>query len=203
MSAQEVLIFARTPELGKVKTRLAADIGVQAALRTYVNLLAHTREIVARSGFPARVHLAGPIPDRDLWSEAGFRRFPQADGDLGQRMASAFAHAFADGVRSVVIIGTDCPGLSSTHLHEAMKALETHEAVVGAAEDGGYWLLGLTSPIRSIFQNKAWSTDTVLRDTLADFRALGVSVARLDILRDLDNADDLHALSEEHPWLLG
>jgi hypothetical protein len=118
-------------------------------------------------------------------------------------MASAFAHAFADGVRSVVIIGTDCPGLSSAHLHEAMKALETHEAVLGAAEDGGYWLLGLTSPIRSIFQNKAWSTDTVLRDTLADFKALGVSVARLDTLRDLDTADDLHALSEEHPWLLG
>jgi hypothetical protein len=203
VSAQEVLIFARTPELGKVKTRLAAEIGEEAALQTYVTLLAHTRECVARSGFPARVHLAGPMPDYDLWSDAGFRRYPQADGDLGQRMASAFAHAFADGVRSVVIIGTDCPGLSSAHLHEAMKALETHEAVVGAAEDGGYWLLGLTSPIRSIFQNKAWSTDTVLRDTLADFKALGVSVARLDTLRDLDTADDLHALSEEHPWLLG
>jgi rSAM/selenodomain-associated transferase 1 len=201
VSARELLIFARTPELGKVKTRLAAEIGHDAALRTYVKLLAHTRESVSRSGFPARVHLAGPMPEQDLWSEAGFRRFPQADGDLGQRMSAAFALAFADGVRSVVIIGTDCPGLSSAHLHEAMKALETHEAVVGPANDGGYTLLGLTSPIRAIFENKAWSTDSVLRDTLADFKTLGMSVARLETLRDLDTLDDLNALINDHPWL--
>lgn len=201
MSAREILIFARTPELGKVKTRLAAEIGPDAALQTYLKLLAHTRESVSRSGFPARVHLAGPMPEHDLWSEAGFRRFPQVDGDLGKRMASAFTQAFADGVRSVVIIGTDCPGLSSAHLHEAMKALETHEAVVGPADDGGYTLLGLTSPIRAIFENKAWSTDSVLRDTLADFKTLGMSVARMETLRDLDTLDDLNALIDDHPWL--
>lgn len=201
MSAKEILIFARTPELGKVKTRLAAEVGDAAALDLYHRLLAHTCDTVTRSGFPARAHLAGPMPDTDLWSDAGFRRFPQADGDLGARMSAAFAQAFADGVRSVVIIGTDCPGLSPAHLHEAMKALETHEAVVGPAEDGGYWLLGLSAPVRSIFQNKAWSTDTVLRDTLADFKALGMSVARLEVLRDVDTAADLLALAEEHPWL--
>lgn len=203
MSACEILIFARTPELGKVKTRLAADLGEERALRTYKYLLAHTRESVSRSGFPARVHLAGPMPETDLWSVAGFRRVPQADGDLGARMSAAFAQAFADGVRSLVIIGTDCPALSPAHLHEAMKALETHEAVIGPADDGGYWLLGLSAPVRAIFEDKAWSTDTVLRDTLADFKALGMSVARLDVLRDVDTADDLHALVEEHPWLLG
>lgn len=201
MSAKEVLIFARTPELGKVKTRLAADVGDAAALALYQRLLAHTCDTVTRSGFPARVHLAGPMPERDLWSDAGFRRYPQADGDLGARMSAAFANAFADGVRSVVIVGTDCPGLRADHLHLAMTALETHEAVVGPADDGGYWLLGLTSPVRAIFENKAWSTDSVLRETLADFKALGMGVVRLETLRDVDTVDDLDALSEEHPWL--
>lgn len=201
MSAQEVLIFARTPELGQVKTRLAADLGNEAALRTYFQLLVHTRESLLRSGFPARVHLAGGVPERDIWSDAGFRRYPQADGDLGARMSAAFAQAFADGVRSVVVIGTDCPGLRAEHLHQAMNALQTHEAVVGGAEDGGYWLLGLTSPVRAIFKNKAWSTDTVLRDTLADFKALGMSVFRLETLRDVDTLADLDALAEEHAWL--
>lgn len=201
MSAKEILIFARTPEPGQVKTRLAADLGDDGALRTYLKLLVHTRESVARSGFPARVHLAGDIPEHDLWEEAGFRRFPQADGDLGERMSAAFAQAFADGVRSVVIVGTDCPGLRAEHLHLAMNALETHEAVVGPAEDGGYWLLGLSSPVRAIFENKAWSGEHVLRDTLADFKALGMSVVRLETLRDVDTVADLDALAEEHPWL--
>jgi glycosyltransferase A (GT-A) superfamily protein (DUF2064 family) len=82
-----------------------------------------------------------------------------------------------------------------------MSALQTHEAVVGPADDGGYTLLGLTSPIRAIFENKAWSTDTVLGDTLADFKRLGMSVARLETLRDLDTLDDLNALTDDHPWL--
>jgi len=201
VSAKEILIFARTPELGKVKTRLASDVGEAPALDLYHRLLAHTCDTVTRSGFPARVHLAGPMPERDLWSDAGFRRIPQTDGDLGARMSAAFAHAFAEGVRSVVIIGTDCPGLRADHLHLAMTALETHEAVVGPADDGGYWLLGLTSPVRAIFENKTWSTDSVLRETLADFKALGMGVVRLETLRDVDTVDDLDALSEEHPWL--
>lgn len=201
MSAQEILIFARTPEPGQVKTRLASVLGDDGALRTYVKLLAHTKVTVARSGFPARVHLAGEMPEQDLWSDAGFRRFPQTDGDLGERMSAAFTQAFADGVRSAVIVGTDCPALRADHLHLAMKALETHEAVVGPADDGGYWLLGLTSPVRAIFENKTWSGEHLLRDTLADFKALGMSVIRLETLRDVDTAADLDALAEEHPWL--
>lgn len=201
MSAKEVLIFARTPELGRVKTRLAADVGDAAALDLYHRLLAHTCDTVARSGFPARVHLAGPMPERDLWSDAGFRRVPQTEGDLGARMSAAFAQAFEDRVRSVVIIGTDCPGLRADHLHQAMTALETYEAVVGPAEDGGYWLLGLTSPVRAIFQNKTWSSDSVLHETLSDFKSLGMSVFRLETLRDVDTVSDVVALAEEHPWL--
>ncbi len=202
MNECAILIFARTPERGHVKTRLAASLGDDITYRTYLKLLAHTRESASRSGFPVRVWIAGDVPQEDLWSNAGFRRFSQVPGDLGERMAAAFADAFKDGIRKVVIIGTDCPGLTSSHLHEAFRALDTHEAVVGPAEDGGYTLLGLTSPVRAIFQNKTWSSETVLHDTLADFKSLGMSVARLETLRDLDTIDDYHALIEDHPWLL-
>lgn len=201
MNESVVLIFARTPELGKVKTRLAADVGPERALSIYERLLEHTCETVLRSGIPARVCYAGDIPENDIWSRAGFARHPQSSGTLGDRMHAAFSDAFRDGVRSVVIIGTDCPGLKPSHLHEALKRLETTEAVVGPAEDGGYYLLGLTSPIRRIFEHKEWSTDSVLRSTLTDFRSLDMSFALLEPMRDIDTLEDLDALKHTHTWL--
>jgi rSAM/selenodomain-associated transferase 1 len=196
-----VLIFARTPERGKVKTRLAADVGDEQALSIYERLLEHTCETVLRSGYPARVYMAGDIPQNDIWSRAGFARHPQASGTLGERMHAAFSDAFRDGIRYAVIIGTDCPGLKPSHLHDAMNRLETTEAVVGPAEDGGYVLLGLTSPIRRIFENKDWSTDSVLHDTIADFRSLQMSFALMEPLRDIDTKDDLDELKLMHTWL--
>jgi rSAM/selenodomain-associated transferase 1 len=203
MAVERVIVFARTPVAGQVKTRLAAGVGAARALAVYEALLAHTCAAVRRAGFDARVHLAGDIPERDLWSEAGFVRLPQPGADLGERMHLAFRAAFAEGVRKAVIIGTDCPGLTSATLHEAFQRLDEAEAVVGPAEDGGYVLLGLTSPVRSVFENKAWSGDTVLADTLADFKRLGMRVARLEPLRDVDTAEDLNALQTEYPWLRG
>lgn len=201
MNESVVLIFARTPERGKVKTRLAAELGDDRALAIYERLLEHTCDTVLRSGIPTRVYVAGDIPEHDIWSRAGFARYPQPSGTLGERMQSAFSDAFRDGIRAAVIIGTDCPGLKPSHLHEAIKQLETVEAVVGPAEDGGYVLLGLTSPIRRIFENKDWSTDSVLRATLADFRALEMSYNMLEPLRDIDTIDDLNALKQTHTWL--
>ncbi len=201
MNESVVLIFARTPEPGKVKTRLAADIGDERALSIYERLLEHTCDTVLRSGYPTKVYVSGDIPEHDNWSRAGFARYPQSSGTLGERMHAAFSDAFRDGIRAVVIIGTDCPGLKPSHLHDAFKRLETSEAVVGPAEDGGYVLLGLTSPIRRIFENKHWSTDTVLRATLADFRALEMSYTLLEPLRDVDTVEDLDDLKQTHAWL--
>lgn len=148
----------------------------------------------------AQPPVAGQVKTR-LAAGVGIDRRPQAEGDLGARMCQAFREAFAEGVRKAVIIGTDCPGLTSATLHEAFRRLDEAEAVVGPAEDGGYVLLGLTSPVRAIFENKVWSGETVLADTLADFKRLGMPVARLEPLRDVDTAEDLDALEAEHPWL--
>ena len=201
MAAERVIVFARTPVAGQVKTRLAAGVGAARALAVYEALLSHTCGAVRRAGFDARVHLAGDIPERDLWSEAGFTRRPQQGADLGERMHEAFRTAFAEGVRKAVIIGTDCPGLGPAVLQEAFRRLDEAEAVVGPAEDGGYVLLGLTSPVRAIFENKVWSSDTVLADTLSDFARLGMGVAQLEPLRDVDTAADLRHLEAEFPWI--
>jgi rSAM/selenodomain-associated transferase 1 len=192
-----LLIFAREPVLGRVKTRLAAGIGAEAALVVYRELLALTAAAVAQAQVPATVWLAeAPAPPaaptlaRPDWPGLPWRVQPPADS-LGVRMASAFAEAFAAGAERVAIIGTDCPGLRADLLRQAFGLLETHDLVLGPADDGGYYLLGLNKLVPELFENKSWSTASVLPDTLADAARLGLRVALLSQLHDVDSADDL------------
>lgn len=189
-----LLVFARPPELGRVKTRLAADIGDEAALAIYRQLLAHTRGVVLPLAAHKTVWLAeaGPAADpTDGWP--GFEQQPQPPGDLGEKMQAAFAHSFAWQAAAVVIIGTDCPGLTTEHLEAAFKALTTHDVVLGPATDGGYYLLGMRQLWPSLFQHKAWSTATVRADTVADVQQLGLRLHLLPELSDLDTGADLRA----------
>ncbi|MCC3152456.1 TIGR04282 family arsenosugar biosynthesis glycosyltransferase [Hymenobacter sp. BT770] len=194
-SAVQLLVFARVPALGQVKTRLAAGVGDTEALAIYHELLGITRAAIAEAGVAATVWLAGtagPEPtalEAQEWAQLTARS--QQAGDLGQRMTAAFAAAFAAGAEKVAIIGTDCPGLRPEHLTEAFALLSQHDVVLGPATDGGYYLLGLRQPQPELFQNKAWSTETVLADTVADARRLGRRVALLPELHDVDTAEDL------------
>jgi rSAM/selenodomain-associated transferase 1 len=203
LSSPHLLVFAREPELGRVKTRLAAGIGAEAALAVYRELLALTAAAVAAAQVPATVWLAeaptvaDPAQPRPEWPGLPWRVQPAADS-LGARMAQAFAAAFAAGAGRVVVIGTDCPGLSAALLRQAFDELLTHELVVGPADDGGYYLLGMNKLEADLFSNKAWSTATVLPDTLADAARLGLRVARLPTLHDVDSAQDL-ATWRGHP----
>ncbi|WP_139922564.1 TIGR04282 family arsenosugar biosynthesis glycosyltransferase [Hymenobacter sp. DG01] len=191
---RHLLIFARRPELGRVKTRLAADLGDEAALAVYRQLLAHTRAAAAPLAAHKIVWLAeagtaaASLPDEWI----GYEQQPQPPGDLGQKMQAAFAQSFACGARAVVIIGTDCPGLTTAHLSDAFRALETHDVVVGPATDGGYYLLGMKQLWPDLFERKAWSTATVRTATLADVERLQLSLHLLPELRDVDTAADLH-----------
>ncbi|GAB2871903.1 TIGR04282 family arsenosugar biosynthesis glycosyltransferase [Hymenobacter ruber] len=190
-----LLVFARVPALGRVKSRLAAGVGEPAALAIYRELLAITNAAIVDAGVPATVWLAdtaGPVPTAAETREwAAHHAQCQPEGDLGARMTAAFAAAFEAGAGRVAIIGTDCPGLRDTHLTQAFALLETNDLVLGPATDGGYYLLGLRQPRPELFQNKTWSTDSVLADTLADAGRLGLRVAFLPTLRDVDDADDL------------
>ena len=192
-----LLVFAREPVLGRVKTRLAADIGAEQALAVYRELLALTAAAATAAQVPATVWLAeAPVPAADPaqprpeWPGLPWRVQPAADS-LGRRMAQAFATAFASGAGRVVIIGTDCPGLSAELLRQAFAALATHDVVVGPADDGGYYLLGLRELQPALFENKDWSTATVLSATLADAARLGLRVAQLPTLHDVDSGRDL------------
>lgn len=199
-----LLIFAREPVLGRVKTRLAATIGPVAALAAYRELLALTAAAVAAAQVPATVWLAeapaestlGPPANSPLsrpeWPGLPWQVQPAADS-LGARMAHAFAAAFAAGAGRVVIIGTDCPGLTASLLRQAFAQLATHDLVVGPAADGGYYLLGMKEVHASLFADKQWSTATVLPATLADAGRLGLRVAQLPTLTDVDSARDLAA----------
>lgn len=192
--AEHLLIFARHPALGQVKTRLAAGVGEAEALRIYRNLLAHTRAAADGVAVHKALWLAGDAPEGSEFSGwAGYEQRPQAAGDLGQRMHTAFAAAFAAGAKAAVIIGTDCPELSTPLLQQAFERLKTHDVVAGPAHDGGYYLLGMRQMVPDFFLNKTWSTETVLADTLADAQRMGLAVALLPPLSDVDNAEDLAA----------
>ncbi len=193
--AEHLLIFARHPVLGQVKTRLARTIGPEAALRVYRELLGRTRAAADGVAAAKTVWLAGvPPPAAEAFAGwAGYAQRPQPAGDLGQRMHQAFAAAFAAGATAAVVIGTDCPALTAGHLTAAFQRLATHEVVVGPALDGGYYLLGTRGLVADFFVAKAWSTATVLAATLADADRLGLRVAHLPALADVDTADDLAA----------
>jgi hypothetical protein len=193
--AEHLLIFARHPELGLVKTRLAQTLGPENALRVYRELLTHTLSTAEGVAATKTLWLAGSAPatgsEFQRWASFGQR--PQPAGDLGQRMHQAFAIAFAAGATAAVIIGTDCPELSPAHLNAAFEQLASHDVVVGPALDGGYYLLGMRTLVADFFINKAWSTDAVLPSTLADAARLGLRVAQLPALSDVDTVADLLA----------
>lgn len=193
-----MLVFVRAPERGRVKTRLAAAIGDDAALRVYRRLAEHAlREASALAGEGVRVRVHHTPADAGgavrAWLGAGPAYLPQGDGDLGARMEDAFARAFADGAERVVIVGSDLPDLSAELLRRAFRSLDAHPAVLGPARDGGYYLLGLARPVPGIFQGIAWSTSGVLAATLDRFRAAKIEPAMLEELADVDEVGDLPA----------
>jgi len=183
------LIFTRNPELGKVKTRLATDVGDQPALDIYEFLLNHTVSVTKDLELTKEVHYSEKIQHNDIWDEDIFIKKQQIEGDLGAKMEQAFQSGFSKGYKNIIIIGSDLYDLNQEDIEEAFKALETFEYVLGPAEDGGYYLLGMNSFKPEIFKNKAWGTDTVLRDTLIDLKN-----AQLQLLKernDIDVYDDI------------
>ena len=205
MASHAVLIFVRAPVAGRVKTRLAAEIGAEAALRVYRRLAEHAVAEARALGDDAavRIHFT-PADEGDAvraWLGGGAEYLPQAEGDLGERMRAAFQAAFDAGFRRVVIIGSDLPGLSRSMLRDAFARLDASGAVLGPARDGGYYLLGMREMIGGIFEGVPWSTPGVLDATLARLRAAGASVAMLETLADVDVAADLPAGWRE--WAAG
>ncbi|GMQ23550.1 TIGR04282 family arsenosugar biosynthesis glycosyltransferase [Algoriphagus sp. oki45] len=189
MQKTALIIFQKNPELGKVKTRLAAGIGDRKALQIYLNLIQLTFQEAEKTGFDVLVFYSSFIPESE--SRFGYQAFIQKGNDLGEKMENAFHEVIAMGYSKAIIIGTDCPELSTEILLEAESKLETNEVVIGPAEDGGYYLLGLKSLHPELFRSIAWSTGSVLKETLGRARAFRLKSELLVQLSDLDTEEDL------------
>ncbi len=184
-----LLIFIKNPIPGKTKTRLAAEVGNDRALRMYDQLLTYTRGVAEAVRARRMLYYSETILSNDGWSDTHFEKYVQEGTDLGARMEKAFVRAFEQSNR-VLIIGSDCPGISAALLEEAFNALDAADMVLGPALDGGYYLLGLRKLQPALFHDMVWSTDRVAAETLGRAAKLGLRVHQLVPLSDVDYLED-------------
>ena len=189
-----LLVFARDPQPGTVKTRLVPSLGVEMATALYRQMLLDTLGIAARTRVERReLWVDRAEPAAGLIQAARDADMPvriQSGADLGMRMQRAFASVLPT-CRSAVLIGSDCPEYDSRYIENAFAMLERHEAVIGPAADGGYVLIGLNWPQPGLFGNVAWGGDRVLDETRRRLRSLALDWHELPTLRDLDEPADL------------
>ncbi len=194
---ETLIIFTRYPEPGKTKTRMIPALGAEGSAILQRQLTEHTLKQVKklqsmRSVF-LEFHFAGG--NQQLmreWLGKNLTYYPQPKGDLGQRMYSAFARAFAAGSDRVVIIGIDCPDIDEFLLDRAFDLLKQKELVLGSAEDGGYYLIGLSCLIAQLFKDISWGSDRVLTQTTNIANKLGFNFDYLTTLNDIDRPEDLY-----------
>jgi len=190
-----LMVFAKNPEIGKVKTRLAKTIGDEKALMIYLKLLEHTYAIADKVFADKAVFYSEKVQEFDILDYYKFPKFLQKGENLGDRMDRAFGQAFGQHYEKVIIIGSDCYELTSEIIEDALVALDNHNVVVGPAHDGGYYLLGMDRHYSHLFRNKVWSSENVLLDTILDLKKLKLSYSLLPTLSDVDEEKDLGALS--------
>lgn len=184
-----LIVFARVPQHGQVKTRLAKTIGDDATLWVYEQLLHHTASIVNQDEFDLAVFYTPKVPDMDLWFPLAKFRETQIGKDLGTRLEHAFNWGISKSYNRIITIGTDLWNINVKLLEEAFNSLLNHDVVIGPAEDGGYYLLGLTKKLPFLFRDIEWSTEIVFRQTMDLLK--NYSVFQLQMKNDIDDIDDL------------
>lgn len=194
-----VIVFAKNPEPGKCKTRLAKNIGDEKALEVYKNLIRHTAKTIGNVSASRAVFYSEEIQNRDLWDDNLFQKQVQTEGHLGEKMQAAFAWGFAQGYAKICIVGSDLPELETSDIDKAFQKLEQNDLVFGPANDGGYYLMGMSGFHKNAFLEKAWSTETVLQKTLEDLK--GLSIAFLETKTDIDTLEDLAKYPEFHRYI--
>ncbi len=183
-----LVVFLRLPEKGKVKTRLAATLGHEEALKVYKKLVSITLDIVTRSEIPAYLFYTGGLPPEGE-RDARFTHYAQLDGDLGSKMADALSIVLTLH-KKALIIGSDCPDLTPEILHTCCRSLDEKDIVLGPAGDGGYYLLGCTERYPALFADINWSTPSVLDQTIEKIKRENLSYSLMEKLHDIDTAED-------------
>ncbi len=180
--SKSLIVFARTPELGKVKTRLAASLGTKKALVIYKKLLTGTLSITANINANINIY----------WSEKAPNNKYQIGNDLGERMHHAILTEMSK-PHKVCLIGTDTPTLTPTLIKQAFNKLAKYDIVFGPAKDGGYYLVACKAPPpKELFLHKKWSHNNVLTEALEICKLNNLTVSLLPVLMDIDTEEDYH-----------
>lgn len=205
MTDAQILVFARMPRPGRVKTRLVPPLSMSEAAAVYAASLKDVIDSAGGTGAPLRI-LHDEAPGAEDFFARDFpdlEREPQAAGDLGNRLVVAFANAFAGGAAVVAAIGADAPTLPTSHLGEGLIATREAGAALGPADDGGYYLVGLRHDLwpaaRELFLGVPWSTDRVFDTTVQRAAAIGVQPRVLPRWYDIDRIEDLERARGDAP----
>lgn len=192
MTDNQLIVFVKNLIPGTVKTRLAKDIGQDMAMEVYKELVSYTSEVTDKVKDTDRVvYYSQYVELWDFFNDEKYQKSLQEGKDLGQKMLNAFYDAFENGYLKAVLIGSDTPDLSKKIIMEAFKQLDDHDVVVGPAEDGGYYLIGMKDAHKELFEDKTYSHDKVLEELLEAAEDKGLKVAQLETLFDLDTKADM------------
>ncbi|MFY0624681.1 MAG: TIGR04282 family arsenosugar biosynthesis glycosyltransferase [Reichenbachiella sp.] len=183
-----LILFIRNPELGKVKTRLAKTMGDEAALAIYKQLLIHTYQAIKNTKCDKKIYFSKKIETLEGWN-SNYEAEIQIEGDLGEKMFQSIERQLSQ-YNKVCIIGSDCPELTTSIIDDAFSELDKKDVVIGPANDGGYYLLGLKKLIPSIFKNMHWSSESVFSETNHRLKEENITVGILPELIDVDTEED-------------
>lgn len=190
MSKSLVIVFVKNIKLGKVKTRLAKTIGNQGAFEVYSQLVKVTEKATESIILDKRIYFSDAVVDTKWKNDY---KTIQQGVDLGERMKNAFKKGFEDGYERIVLIGSDLPDITANHINKGIESLKQNDVVFGPAEDGGYYLIGLSKMHNFIFDNKPWSQTHLLEETLQQIKEKQVTFTTLETLNDIDTFEDLIA----------
>ena len=185
--------------MGKCKTRLAATVGKETALKIYTFLLEHTVSVSKNLSLDKQVYYSEEIWEDDVWDRKFYQKELQQGIDLGERMYTAFEKGFKSGYKKICIIGSDLFDIAGGDIAHAFEVLDSTPYVLGPAEDGGYYLLGMTTPNITLFQDKAWGTGNVLKHTLENLKDEKYTL--LPTKNDVDLYEDIADIEAFQPFL--
>lgn len=197
---EAIIIFIKNPELGKVKTRLAATVGNERALQIYHILMEHTKSVTNDLSVEKYLFYSTFVDEQDSWENEKYHKSVQYQGqDLGLKMVAAFTQIFQKNHRKALIIGSDCLELNQEIIKKGYEQLSHNEVVIGPANDGGYYLIGFNfqligeraeKVLKGFFADKEWSHERVCQEAIEVCQQQHLSYFKLPTLTDVDEEKD-------------
>ncbi|MFT4738770.1 MAG: rSAM/selenodomain-associated transferase 1 [Cyclobacteriaceae bacterium] len=192
MNNNQLIVFVKNLIPGMVKTRLAKDIGQDMAMEVYKELVSFTAEISDKvKNVDKAVYYSLYVEMWDFFNDEKYQKSIQQGNDLGQRMLNAFYDAFEEGYEKVVLIGSDTPDISKKLIIEAYAKLDDSDVVVGPAEDGGYYLIGMKDAHKELFEGMTYSHADVYQELMETAEDMSLKVSTIQTLFDIDTVDDM------------